>query len=500
MKNIIGKFKYIIIVLLSIMMIYIFSTQFTNIVRVIEDKYKSQRLLVEKNITQTLSYVNDAYKIAEKQLNKEMKDYSEQMVQKYKENPNIISWELDKLKKQFNGFDIYIIDKNLKIIKTTYKEDLGLDFSKFGSFSKVLRKRMNSDTFEVDRLDVSTQAGEIKKYSYMPSPDNKYLFELSVSIEQQYPSFDSLNIFKDATELTKKYDVVEDISFYSVEPINYKVAKLRNSKKPYLNPDVPLFEEKLAKQAVINDKIQNKTKIIDNIKYNYRFFPVLRSNRDKENGWNFYVVGITYNTQYMQDEIAQNRQIFIINILFLGLLFALFISIVVYLLKRFEYQAHHDSLTKLSNRKHFAIKFNNLKGKMSNNNQKSGIIFIDVDHFKEINDNYGHEVGDEVLKNIAYRIENNLKSKDLKARMGGDEFLIALTDLSAQDEIISITKRLIDDIQLPLTTNSYNIDISISAGLSIFPDDGKDLDILIKKADSAMYKAKKENNSLVICE
>ncbi|MFW5749569.1 MAG: GGDEF domain-containing protein, partial [Halanaerobium sp.] len=344
MEKLLSKFKYIIIVLLALIMIYIFSTQYTNIKEVVEDKYRIQQQLVEKNILQTVKYINDAYKIAEQQLNQEMREHSEVMVEKYQENPDVMDWDLEELQQRFSGYDIYIVDQDLKIIKTTYQEDRGLDFSKFGSFATVLRERMAGSDFEVDRIDLSTQTGEIKKYSYMPSPDNQYLFELSVSIEDQYPSFQSLNLFKDATALTEEYAIVEDISFYSVEPIEHQVAKLRNSKKPYLNPDVPEFEEELARQAVLQNDLQSSPGENGDNNLRYRFFPALVSDQENEQGWNSYVVGIVYNNQIMQAEIAEHRRLFIFNVILLAVLFASFIAVVTYLLRKFEHQAYHDKL------------------------------------------------------------------------------------------------------------------------------------------------------------
>ncbi|PUU94995.1 MAG: diguanylate cyclase [Halanaerobium sp.] len=493
MEKLLSKFKYIIIILLALIMIYIFSTQYTNIREVVEDKYNSQQQLVEKNIIQTVNYINDAYKIAEQQLNAEMREYSELMVGKYRDNPDVNSWDLEEMQQNFSGYDIYIVNRDLKIIKTTYQEDLGLDFSKFGSFATVLRERMAGSEFEVDRIDISTQAGEIKKYSYMPSPDNQYLFELSVSIEDQYPSFQSLNLFKEAAALTSEYELVEDIAFYSVEPINHQVAKLRNSKKPYLNPDVPEFEEGLARQAVINNSLQENSRNIEEIQHSYRFFPALVSDDENEQGWNSYVVGIVYNDQIMQSEIIGHRKLFAVNIVLLAALFAGFIAIVVYLLKKFEHQAYHDKLTGLANRKYFVEEFKKLKEKADFSGNNIGIIFIDIDEFKEINDNYGHDMGDKVLKSIAARMENSLKADDLKARMGGDEFVIALSDLSSKDKVITVTKRLVRDLKKPLFVDGKEISISISAGVSFYPEDSKDLEVLIKNADAAMYKAKREN-------
>ncbi len=496
MEKIFHKFKYIIIILLAVFIIFTFSNQYLSINQIIKDKYISRQNLVEKNILQTVNYIDDAYKVAEQQLNQQMRKYSEQMVKKYEFNPDIMEWNLKSMQQQFSGYDIYIVNKDLKIIKTTYKEDLGLDFSKFGSFATVVRERMAGSEFEVDRIDISTQAGEIKKYSYMPSPDNQYLFELSVSIEDKYPSFKSLNLFKDAAVLTKEYEMVEDIAFYSVEPLHYGVAKLRNSKRPYLNPDVPEFEEELARQAVIQNSVQEEIKKTDGIQNRYRFFPALVNDKEGEQGWNSYVVGINYNDQIMQEEISRHRRLFVINIVLIAALFAAFISIVVYLLKRFEYQAYHDKLTGLPNRKYFAEKFEELKEIADNSGSNIGVIFIDIDKFKAINDNFGHDIGDKVLKNIASRIENSLKEKDLKARMGGDEFLIALSNLKSKADIIRVAERLIEDIKKPLVVEEKNISINISAGISIYPDDSEELEILMRNADSAMYKAKKKNKDI----
>ncbi len=492
MEKTLSKVKYIIIVAIALMMTYLFSTQYTSIREVVEEKYRNQQQLVEKNILQTVNYINDAYAIAEQQLNREMQEYSQEMVREYRTNPDVMAWDLAALQERFPGYDIYIVDSNLKIIRTTYEEDLGLDFSTFGSFATILRERMAGDEFEVDRLDLSTQAGVIKKYSYMPSPDNRYLFELSVSIEERYPSFQSLNLFKDATSLTAEYELVEEIGFYSVEPLKHGVAKLRNTKRPFLNPDVPEFEEELARQAVITGAMQESTRSIDGVQRSYRFFPALVSDRENGQGWNSYVVGIVYNDQVMQQEIAEHRYLFLVNIISIALLFTTFIAVVIYLLKKFEHQAHHDKLTGLANRKHFEDLFHKLKKRADADGGSIGVVFIDLDTFKEINDRYGHDTGDAVLKNIASRMENHLKEKDLKARMGGDEFLAALADVTSGDNITDVARRLIAELNQPLSIDGRIIPISVSGGFSCYPDDARDLETLIKRADEAMYEEKRK--------
>lgn len=491
MEKLLSNGKYILLILIALIMMYVFSIQYTSIREVIEKKYYNQQQLVEKNILQTVSYINDAYQIAEQQLNQEMREYSQQMVAKYQDNPDVMEWDLATLQERFQGYDIYIVDQDLKIIRTTYQDDLGLDFSQFGSFATILRERMAGDTFAVDRLDLSTQAGEIRKYSYMPGPDHQYLFELSVSIEERYPSFQSLNLFKDATTLTQEYELVEDIGFYSVEPLRQGVAKLRNTKRPYLNPDVPEVEEKLARDAVNTNAMQRGTQTIDGIQRSYRFFPALTSTQENEQGWNSYVVGIVYNDQVMQDEIDGHRYLFMINVVSMAVLFVGFIAVVVYLLRKFEYQAHHDKLTGLANRKHFVESFSRLRNRADANGDCIGVVFIDIDKFKEINDSHGHDTGDAVLRSIASRTENHLKEKDLKARMGGDEFLIALADLKSKEQITEVAVRLMAELKKPLSVNGREIPVSVSGGISVYPDDSRNLETLISKADMAMYEEKR---------
>lgn len=479
-------------------MVFIFNNQYKSIKEIISDKFQSRQQLVEKNILQTVDFINDSYKVVEQELNQDMLEYSQLLVDKYRHNPEIMEWDLDQLKEKFEYYDIYIINSDLKIIRTTNEADLGLDFSKFGNFSKIVRSRLEGDSFEADRIDLATQTGEVKKYSYQPTPDNQYLLELSIAVEDKYPSFEQLNMFKDAGELTAEYEMVEEIAFYSVEPVNLGVAKLRSSKKPYLNPDVPELQEDLARKAVLTGEMQAADLEDNNLKHSLRFFPALISSEKNNQGWNSYVVGITYNDQVMEAELNRHQYLFTINILLMIIFFIAFIAVVFYLLNKFEYQANHDKLTGLANRKLFAEEFEKIKSKADKSKTKVAVIFIDVDKFKSINDNYSHEIGDKVLEKIAGRMKNSLKKDDKLARMGGDEFVLALTKISSKKEAAMITQRVIDNFKNPLSIEGEKIEISLSAGISLYPENGTKLENLIKNADYAMYQAKRKNKDLII--
>lgn len=497
MYNFLKKYRFLVIVALAIVIFIISYINYSNSKELIREKYEGRQKLVEKNILETVNYINDSYQIAEEQLNAEMKEYSQIMREKYKVNPDVMNWDLEQLKNEFEDYDIYIIDKNLKIIRSTFKDDIGLDFSKYGSFSKILRRRLNSDSFSADRLDLATATGEIKKYSYMPTHDNKYLSELSIKVQEKYSSLRRLDMFGDASNLTEEYDMVEEISFYSVEPIHYNVGKLRSSKKPYINPDVAEVEEKLASQTIISDEMQSKTINTDEKSYTYKFFPAFIADTGEQiKGWNSYVVGIIYNNDIMTNEMDKHRNLYTINIFLMVIVFAVFIAIVVYLLNKFEYQAYHDQLTSLANREYFEDRFLELKNKVANNNKKIGILFLDIDKFKKINDEYGHNVGDKVLKEVAMRLEMNLKSKDCLARLGGDEFVIMIADINSKKQLLKVAKRVIKAFDETLKIGDKELFIKLSGGISVYPNDGKNLEKLLKNADYAMYKAKEGDKDL----
>ena len=487
MKNFFEDFKYIIIILLFLSILFISYTNYLSTKEVIEDKYSSHQKIVEKSILQNINYINDAYKIAEKQLHQEMEEYSLVMREKYRQNPEVMEWDLEQMKEEFGDYDIYILNDELKIIKTTFEPDLGLDFSGFAGFSQVLRERLEGDDFVVDRFDLSTYGAEIKKYSYMPTQDNQYLLELSIEVQKKFPQLQSLDIFADATKLTKDYEIVEEISFFSVEPVNYGVAKLKSGKG--LEPKVSELEEELARKAIISNVAENN--ITAGNDYFYNFLPVLISDEDDNGQWNSYVVGIKYDEQVITEEINKHRNLFFINGLIMKAVLILFIAIVIYLLRKFEYQANYDQLTGLANRKFFTEKINKLMKTTLKNGDKLAILFLDIDKFKQINDNFGHDTGDKVLQKIAEKLEDTFSRDDLICRLGGDEFVIALKGINSKKEIIDQVDSLREKFDQPLFFGENKIFISFSLGISIYPEDARELEELIKNSDHAMYVAKK---------
>lgn len=157
---------------------------------------------------------------------------------------------------------------------------------------------------------------------------------------------------------------------------------------------------------------------------------------------------------------------------------------------RLDYMAHHDQLTDLPNRALFHDRLQVAILQAKRNRQPVAVLFIDLDHFKHINDTFGHAIGDELLRAMAKRIAGCLRAVDTLARIGGDEFTILLQHFSYQSEVGLVADKIISAIQEPFSLGEHTLYITASIGVSLYPEDGEDPDVLMKNSDTAMYLVK----------
>ncbi len=158
--------------------------------------------------------------------------------------------------------------------------------------------------------------------------------------------------------------------------------------------------------------------------------------------------------------------------------------------ERLDFLAHHDSLTNLPNRLLFNHRLKHSIALAQRNHRQLAVVFIDLDHFKNVNDTLGHDLGDELLKRVAGDLGVHVRKSDTLARIGGDEFILLLDDIEAPRYAGAIAEKFLHLLSQTVMISGYEIVISASIGISFFPSDGQDVTALVKNADTAMYYAK----------
>jgi diguanylate cyclase (GGDEF)-like protein len=166
--------------------------------------------------------------------------------------------------------------------------------------------------------------------------------------------------------------------------------------------------------------------------------------------------------------------------------------------ERIRHAAHHDALTGLPNRMHLSIALSQALASARREGTKVALMFIDMNHFKFINDTWGHHIGDLLLIEVARRLHDCVRESDIVARLGGDEFIIALTGMAEDTTATSVASKVRHELGQPYLIESHTLHSSPSIGISIFPRDGEDMDALMKRADTAMYQDKERGRGNIL--
>lgn len=163
--------------------------------------------------------------------------------------------------------------------------------------------------------------------------------------------------------------------------------------------------------------------------------------------------------------------------------------------EKLVHMATHDALTDLPNRELFNDRLRHAISRAKRYRKKLAVMFLDLDNFKTVNDAFGHKQGDWLLKLITERISQCVRESDTIARIGGDEFIILLEDMNHVDDILPIAEKIINSVAEPFTIENSEVFITSSIGISIYPNDGLDPEMLLSNADRAMYKSKQEGKN-----
>lgn len=163
--------------------------------------------------------------------------------------------------------------------------------------------------------------------------------------------------------------------------------------------------------------------------------------------------------------------------------------------ERLTYLAQYDQLTGLVNRTLFRDRLVQAMARSKRLQQPLGLMLLDLDRFKAVNDTMGHDVGDQLLRAVAGRLQECVREVDTVARMGGDEFTIILEGLSCEQDITIVARRITESLAKPFSLREHQASIGVSIGITVYPSDDHEIDDLLKHADSAMYRAKQQGGS-----
>ncbi|ACB52136.1 hypothetical protein cce_2788 [Crocosphaera subtropica ATCC 51142] len=160
-----------------------------------------------------------------------------------------------------------------------------------------------------------------------------------------------------------------------------------------------------------------------------------------------------------------------------------------------KYHAFHDGLTGLPNRTFFDQHISLMIKNCERYNKSFAVLFIDIDSFKNINDTLGHTIGDCLLKCFAQRLTSQVRNSDLVCRWGGDEFVVLFSEIENPDAVAKFSERLLNTFEHPLNIEGHQIYLKCSVGIALYPEDGKDTEMLLKNADSALYRTKESGRN-----
>jgi diguanylate cyclase (GGDEF)-like protein/PAS domain S-box-containing protein len=160
----------------------------------------------------------------------------------------------------------------------------------------------------------------------------------------------------------------------------------------------------------------------------------------------------------------------------------------------FKNLAYHDTLTDLPNRRFFEKRLAELLDEAKNKHEQFALLFIDLDGFKKVNDQFGHDTGDLLLREVASLLTNSVRKDGIVSRLSGDEFTVLLPEIMLEN-VIRIAEQIILDLQKPIMINTHTVTVTPSIGISLYPEHGTNQQTLIKHADIAMYEAKQQGKN-----
>lgn len=397
----------------------------------------------------------------------------------YERNNNLKTWDFDELATHL-GMDIYTIDSENTITYSNIPTEIGLDFNTCcHSFATILDERRQSDELFIDGLDIEQHTGEIKKFSYMATPDKKYIFELGYNLDDE-------KIFEKYSFLTISDELVNDTaSIEGINVLNYGglVYGKENGKLTGVRYDTFRRVRDTEEIVQIEDDYNGE-------KVNIRYEPIIM---EYDSGsTKLKVLEIIYNEHELNRILRDNQRHFLIQLTIVFVVTTILSILISSWFARPMYLAFHDSLTGLKNRAAFD---EDLQKILDESKASIALLMLDLDNFKLINDHLGHERGDQMLCSIAQTITTTIGDEYSCYRLGGDEFVIIMSNCTVENAE-QMAKKVIHAIKTLIHSKEEinRLFVSVSVGVALSSEE-EDPSELLKNADSALYHSKQKGKN-----
>ncbi|MBE1554435.1 GGDEF domain-containing protein [Sporosarcina limicola] len=440
--------------------------------------------MAEDKVIESLSTLDSVYNLFDHQMADQMKIYSDEMLAMYDMDPDFSNWNFDELKERY-GMDIYIIDGDNTIIHSSFKPDIGLDFEVCCSdLAKLVTQRREGHAFSHDGKDLQQFNGELKKFSYVPTPDNKYLLELGVTLEEK-EIFQEFNFKKTISALERKYDAINTIRIYNSAGFLLGFPEDGIYIKELSSSMLPIFRD-----AILSGEPRESVQKVGNHFVTHSYIPY---KANKKRGLSTVrAIEIVYNDIELTDQLMVYRNEFLLQVLIIIIAAIVLSLIIARLVAKPIHLAFHDSLTGLKNRAAFS---EDIKKRLTKRKSPVALMVIDIDNFKLVNDTLGHSQGDKILQLAASTIQYTAGANNVAARIGGDEFVVLFSS-TEETEIRLIASELLSGMNEALSTQPRCVQIGVSFSIGIAcAVEGDSVRTLYEKADQALYTSKRKGKN-----
>lgn len=439
--------------------------------------------LIEEMVLSSLQNMEKSIMLFDQDTAAKMETNTQYLLDLYRREADVHSWDFQSLKDVL-GMDVYLIDERNVITHSSFTDDIGLDFSKCcGKLVPKLDEIRESGEIWIDGLDIEQATGNVKKYSYAATPDKKYVIQLGYSV-QNHQIFKEFNFLRVIEQLVERYALINQIHVLNIGGYAFGEPVAEMSLTPERRQ---AFEHTLASGET--NEIEGLWNNEEPAIYRYVHFVSEYDTGTTKNK----VLEIVYNQRDLQSLLSRYTIVF-----FIQLSIVLVIAIIVsFLLSKWlskpMYLAFHDSLTGLKNRAAFE---ETLKTRLREDDRQTVLMLIDLDNFKCINDQLGHDEGDQILKLAASAIRDAIRQEDYAFRIGGDEFAVVMSTVE-MEEIETVASRILETINESMANHCPSMErkITVSIGVALAPELGGDGQQLFKRADQALYASKQKGKN-----